>query len=208
MIDLQTRGHDEQAAKEYQRAVSTGLDHPAAHYNLGLLLKNQKDYDEAHKHLIAALGHPELDLGTNLVLGRLARMRDDIQEAARHLIQALKLADALSVDQSQSAQLNRLYDTILASQSEVEEDELANIVENTLKFLSGPNWFKILKDAREKVRKDENWENSITRILYRPFDIQWIFYQEVVIERARKEVMRHMMQENYVTFLNKGSKSP
>jgi tetratricopeptide (TPR) repeat protein len=47
--------------------------------------------------------------------------------------------------------LNRLYDTILASQSEVEEDELANIVENTLKFLSGPNWFKILKDAREKL---------------------------------------------------------
>jgi len=150
-IDLQTRGNEKQAVREYKRAIEAGLTHPAANYTLGLLLKNLEDYDEAQKYLLAALGHPELDLGTNLVLGRLARMRDDLPEAARHLIQALKLADALSVDQSQSAQLNRLYDTILASQSEVEEDELANIVENTLKFLSGPNWFKILKDAREKL---------------------------------------------------------
>ncbi|HIE28465.1 TPA: DNA methyltransferase [Candidatus Poribacteria bacterium] len=56
------------------------------------------------------------------------------------------------------------------------------------------NWK--LKDAREKVREDEDWESSITKILYRPYDIQWIFYHDEVIERSRKEVMRHMTPKN------------
>lgn len=53
-----------------------------------------------------------------------------------------------------------------------------------------------IKDARKKVRAVNNWESQITPILYRPFDQQWIFYQDAVIERLRKEVMRHMMRQN------------
>ena len=150
-IDLQTRGHEEQAVKEYQRAIKAGLDHPAAYYNLGLLLKGLEDYDGARKHFMAALGHPELDLGANLALGRLARTQNDLPEAARYLLQALRLADALSVDKSQSSQLNQFYDTILASQSADDEQELAHIVENTLEFLSGPDWLQRLRKARQEL---------------------------------------------------------
>jgi len=75
------------------------------------------------------------------------------------------------------------------------------IVRETFNLKDKSNWK--LKDAREKVRKYENWEDSITRILYRPFDIQWIFYQDEVIERSRKEVMRHMMQENLGLITNR-----
>ena len=150
-IDLQTRGHDQQAAKEYQRAVSSGLDHPAAHYNLGLLLKNVEDYDNARKHLMAALGHPELDLGANLALGRLAHHQNDLSEAARYLLQALKLADGLSVDKSQFSQLNQFYDAIQASMTGGDEKELANIVDNTLRFLSGPDWLQRLREARREL---------------------------------------------------------
>jgi len=53
-----------------------------------------------------------------------------------------------------------------------------------------------LNQAREKVSKDNEWEKAITKILYRPFDVRWIFYHDEVIERSRKEVMRHMMQQN------------
>ena len=64
----------------------------------------------------------------------------------------------------------------------------------TFKMKDKSNWE--LKTAREKIRKDEKWEDSITDILYRPFDMQWVFYHDAVIERSRKEVMKHMMQEN------------
>jgi len=68
------------------------------------------------------------------------------------------------------------------------------LVRQTFNLKDKLNWK--LKIAREKVRKDEGWENSITKILYRPFDIRWIFYHHEVIERSRKEVMGHMMQKN------------
>ncbi|MBN1931048.1 MAG: N-6 DNA methylase [Desulfobacterales bacterium] len=53
-----------------------------------------------------------------------------------------------------------------------------------------------LKTAREKVRNDKDWKNFFTQVLYRPFDIQWIFYHDNLIERSRKKAMRHMMREN------------
>lgn len=56
------------------------------------------------------------------------------------------------------------------------------------------NWK--LKAERENIKNIEDWEELITKVLYRPFDIRWVFYHDVVIERSRKEVMRHMMQEN------------
>jgi tetratricopeptide (TPR) repeat protein len=150
-IDLQTRGNKRQAIKEFDRAIQAGLDHPAVHYNLGVMLKNMEDNEEAIKHLNGALGHPELDLGANLALGRLARMRNDLPEAARFLLQALRRADSLSVDESQSGQLNELYDSILASQNDGDENTLSQIVENTLSFLSGPEWLQRLRQARQQL---------------------------------------------------------
>ncbi|MDO9575526.1 MAG: type ISP restriction/modification enzyme [bacterium] len=66
------------------------------------------------------------------------------------------------------------------------------------------NWK--LSDAREKIQKDKNWDKSITPILYRPFDVKWIFYHDAVIERSRKEVMRHMMQENLGLLIKRQNK--
>ena len=68
------------------------------------------------------------------------------------------------------------------------------LIQDPFKLKDKSNWN--LKVARERVRNDKDWENSITKILYRPFDIKWIFYHDDLIERSRKKVMRHMMQEN------------
>jgi type I restriction-modification system DNA methylase subunit len=53
-----------------------------------------------------------------------------------------------------------------------------------------------VKDARSKIRAEENWEEFILPILYRPFDKQWIFYHDTVIERTRKKVMSNVTKEN------------
>lgn len=154
-IDLQTRGHNQQAIKDFNRAMEAGLDHPAAHYNLGILYKEEQNFDEARKHLSSSVGHPNLALGANLALGRLARIGDDLQEAARYLLQALKLADSLTVEKDESSQLDLFYDTILASQSEGNEEDLAKIVESTLNFLSGPEWMDRLRQARHQLASSQ-----------------------------------------------------
>lgn len=68
------------------------------------------------------------------------------------------------------------------------------IIRQTYDLKDKSNWK--LKDARESIMKDDNWEKAITKILYRPFDEQWIFYHDAVIERSRREVMQHMLEEN------------
>jgi predicted helicase len=68
------------------------------------------------------------------------------------------------------------------------------IIRQTFNLKDKSNWK--LKKARERIRKEENWEDSITQILYRPFDVKWIFYHDEVVERSRKEVMLHMVRGN------------
>jgi hypothetical protein len=60
-----------------------------------------------------------------------------------------------------------------------------------------------LRKVREVIRNDANWENGFTRCLYRPFDVRWLYYHDAVIERPRKEVMRHMIEQNLGLILPK-----
>lgn len=75
------------------------------------------------------------------------------------------------------------------------------IISKTYDLKDKSNWK--LKDARENIMEDDGWENAITKILYRPFDEQWIFYHDAVIERSRREVMQHMMHENLGLITNR-----
>lgn len=43
---------------------------------------------------------------------------------------------------------------------------------------------------------DSELEQFILPVLYRPFDVRWIFYHDAVVWRTVKRVMQHMMQEN------------
>jgi hypothetical protein len=75
------------------------------------------------------------------------------------------------------------------------------VIIQAFKLKDKANW-KIAK-AREKVSKDDSWQEAITQIIYRPFDIRWIFYHDELIERPRKEVMHHMMHENLGLIINR-----
>ncbi|MBI5217499.1 MAG: N-6 DNA methylase [Bacteroidia bacterium] len=65
------------------------------------------------------------------------------------------------------------------------------IIRQTYDLKDKANWK--LQDARKAIMNDEEWEKAITKILYRPFDEQWLFYHDAVIERSRNEVMQHMI---------------
>ena len=48
-----------------------------------------------------------------------------------------------------------------------------------------------------KLLSDSEISESIKQILYRPYDIRWIFYHDSLIERSRKDVMCHMIENNW-----------
>ena len=148
-IDLQTRGQKKQALKEFEGAMKAGLDNPAVHYDVAILYKEQGNFDQARKHLLLAVGHPELAFGSHLALGRIAREEGDQEEAARHLVQVLRIADTLSVGGSKSAQeLNDYYDRLQATMAEGNQEGLERLNDSILGLLRGPNWMQQLKAAR------------------------------------------------------------
>ncbi|HMK08696.1 MAG TPA: tetratricopeptide repeat protein [Anaerolineales bacterium] len=153
-IDLQTRGQKKQALKEFEGVVKAGLENPAVHYNIGILYKDLGSYDQAQKHLLLSVGHPELAFGSHLALGRIAREQGDQAEAARHLVQVLRIADTLSVDRSQSDQLNEYYDRLQATLEEGNQEGLERLNESTLGLLSGPNWLQQVRAARHTVEAE------------------------------------------------------
>jgi len=70
-----------------------------------------------------------------------------------------------------------------------------------------PGWS--VSDARKALRSDGEWEKGFARCLYRPFDVRAMFYHDAVIERSRREVMRHMLGgANLALVSARSNKSP
>jgi tetratricopeptide (TPR) repeat protein len=160
-IELQSQGHKRGAIKEIQLAIESGADAPAVRYTIGALYKDIGDYDSAQEHLAACLKDEELALGANLALGRLARIRNDFQQAADYLLEALRLADALSVDSEQYEQLNKVYAAIKKSEAKGEPKRVAGIVESALKFLSGPEWMQRIRSTRKQLESQAQGEEVV-----------------------------------------------
>lgn len=73
-------------------------------------------------------------------------------------------------------------------------------------------YFKINKKKGWSIRKawnslqsipDSDLSKYILPVLYRPFDVQWIFYHDAIVWRTVKRVMSHMMQENLGLITNR-----
>ena len=56
------------------------------------------------------------------------------------------------------------------------------------------NWK--ISEKRQKLKQINDLEKYYTQILYRPFDIRWIFYHDDLVERSRKSLMSNMLNEN------------
>jgi len=97
--------------------------------------------------------------------------------------------DHFVIDRDKNRLINRIR---LFKHSKYSDDELHE-------------FFQIRKKKGWDIRKAWNMLQNISdsdlaslaqRVLYRPFDVQWIFYHDSVVWRTAKRVMRHMMQEN------------
>ena len=53
-----------------------------------------------------------------------------------------------------------------------------------------------LKEARLRVSKDLDSNEKICTIAFRPFDSRYIVYSDDIIDRPRRDVMRHMLKDN------------
>ncbi len=97
--------------------------------------------------------------------------------------------DEFVIDLDKSRLLNRIR---LFKNSKYADEELHAFSQiNKKKGWSIRKAWNMLQDISDSELKE-----FILPVLYRPFDVRWIFYHDAVVWRTVKKVMRHMMQEN------------
>ena len=58
-----------------------------------------------------------------------------------------------------------------------------------------------LPEARQKVRKDDRWDERYTPVQYRPFDIRELYYVPWMVDWPRTEAMPHMLAGENVALM-------
>ncbi len=97
--------------------------------------------------------------------------------------------DEFVIDLDKGKLLNRIR---LFKHSKQTDDELHTTFDiNKKKGWSIRKAWNMLQDI-----SDSELEQLILPVLYRPFDVRWIFYHDAVVWRTVKKVMRHRIREN------------
>lgn len=152
VVDLQTQGQYNQAAGELERAIESGLDHPAAFYDLGFLHAQSGHLDSALRYLQYAVKNDDFALGSRLLLGELLQKMDRLKDAAMDYLEALKLADSQVVPPTQADDLRQLYEPLLEAQrQQTNPESLKHLCENVSSLLNRPDWRVRLTQAREQL---------------------------------------------------------
>jgi len=79
------------------------------------------------------------------------------------------------------------------------------VVRKGLKLKDNYQWK--LTEQRKQFSKVDDWEKYFSKIMYRPFDVRNIYYQDNIVFRTRHEVMRHMLEENIAIITARSNKS-
>lgn len=112
-VDLQARRQFPEAAEKLEKAIKAGLDHPAAHFDLGMIYSQSGKLDEAVRQLQHAVGHPDYAFAARILLGQCFKKLGRVQDGAIHFLEALKIADSAVVEKEHAASLRQMYEPII-----------------------------------------------------------------------------------------------
>jgi tetratricopeptide (TPR) repeat protein len=151
-VDQQARGQEAQAAEELERAVSAGLEHAAAHFDLGLLHAGGDHPESGLQNLQFAVKHADYALGARLLLGQSLRRLGRLDEAALEYLEALKLADARVVPDHQADALLQLYEPLIEAEAQQTDPEAkSRLCDNVVELLLRADWRERLTQARKDL---------------------------------------------------------
>jgi tetratricopeptide (TPR) repeat protein len=151
-VDAQTKGQEDVALAELQKAVDAGLKSPAVSFDLGYLQAKDKRWEQAVQSLRMVIQDPDYALAGHLLTGVALRSLHRLPEAAGEYLEALKLADAQTVDEEQAAEIRQLYDPIIEAQARVTDvAALEKLCTNIESQLNRSDWREYLAKARSQL---------------------------------------------------------
>jgi tetratricopeptide (TPR) repeat protein len=160
-IDLQTKGDLSSAAAFYEKALRGGMDHAALNYTLAAAYFDLERYTDAVKQFQPATNHLDFAAGAHFGLGLCYGREGEMKNAISHLLDCLRLVDMTTVPANKADSLSGLYENFQESlsRSSQSEEELTQIGENLIAFLSGPDWQARVRQARQRL--DSQQESGV-----------------------------------------------
>ncbi len=200
LVDLQTQELYDQAAAELEKAIAAGLDHPAAHFDLGYLLVQCGRSKNASAHLHKATKHSDFALGAHLLLGELLAKEGQMHTAALEYLEALRLADAQVVDPEQADDLRQLYEPLIESfRQQTDPQAHHRLCENIVSLVVRPDWKNNLQRARQQLPPSGPGSPPIplAEILTEARSSQVIQSLTHIFELSQKGLFRSAMEEAF-----------
>lgn len=151
-VDYQSHGALEQAIDLFAQALQQGLDWPAVHFNLAVLLQQLGRWEQAVPHFQRALEDPDYTAGAHFALGQGYQARGQMAQARTHFLEALKLLELRATDEEMHPQLIQYYDTLLTQYAGDKSAEGALVlISSIVDFLSSPGWEQKIREARRRL---------------------------------------------------------
>ncbi|MGQ9517361.1 MAG: tetratricopeptide repeat protein, partial [Anaerolineae bacterium] len=139
----------EQAIDLFTQALQQGLDWPAVHFNLAVLLQQLGRWEQAVPHFQRALKDPDYTAGAHFALGQGYQARGQISQALTHFLEALKLLELRAAGEEMHTQLIQYYDALLTQYAGDKPAEGALVlISSIVDFLSSPGWEQKVREAR------------------------------------------------------------
>lgn len=149
-IDAQTRGDVAAAVKYYEAVRAAGAATSSIHFNLGLLYKEQMQFDAAIAEFEASLAEPEYVLGSHFSLGECYQAKGEFGLGLQHFLEAVKIIDTATIEREHVDDLIRVYEGLTQSLVNTGEPRRAKQVSQMLvDFLGQRGW----EDSAVKARK-------------------------------------------------------
>ena len=151
-LDYQRRAMVNEAISRYEKAIASGEDSMAAHFNLGLLYQDKLRFEDAIREFEYSVTQREYKLASHFALGECYRGRGRIEKAIEHFINVLKIVDLKTVQHSQADRLIELYENLADSLATQGEHDQATAFANALvEFLSHKGWEDKVQQARKRL---------------------------------------------------------
>jgi tetratricopeptide (TPR) repeat protein len=201
-IDAQTKEHDAAAIDELIHAIESGFNHPAAYFDLGLLVSKTDEQESALRSLQHCIKHNDYSLAARMLSGKILLNLGRGKEASIEYLEALKIADFTVAAPEQADVLQQLYEPLIESLGR-ENDEKAQIklCENVEQMLMRVNWRQHLLKMRDEMPKSEGQALPLAEIIIQAQSSHVIEAMNRVNDLARANHLRSAMDEAFNTML-------
>jgi tetratricopeptide (TPR) repeat protein len=199
-LEHETRRDSKEAGLAMRQAIEAGLDHPAAHFYLGLLLSEETRLESAQRSFQKAVKHVDYGLAARLLMADYFHQQDHIQDAAAQYLHALALADSAVIPEEQAAALRRQYEPLIeAAGNSEDQKDLEQMCTNVRHLLMRPSWQTGVIEARTQLPRPRNGAapQPLADILTQANSGNLVDAMARISQIAREGRLRTAMEEAY-----------